>query len=395
MRKISAATSDSRDSSTNKLFLRNFGAICSRIDPIYPFILLAWFGDELKSGRRYDLKREGLFTIGETHGNGMAIKKGIILPVALCTDELIKEQIYSLVEWLKLHSATTNVRQIRRQVRHKADSAGMSWLGIEKESDINGFVGLEPCRELFGALHTYFPMIAEISDRAEQDLVITKTKPLPWENRGELMEWMSAVGEKEFWNDVKVHPFLVFQSAENWLPKWAAPWKSPSVETWNSKTAELLACNSHAPISDFTAKFIIEEYGWAILRIAIDNLEYEARLTCVFPPFWDILTWIKLVDRGELPASVSIDEEGAEKVLSAEPLSQDDIVLFRIGYKYETGYQAEALVSRRTIVNVFRTAFTELLSTGFDPNEWYNHNDDDKDKKRLKIADDEWLGRTL
>ena len=101
-----------------------------------------------------------------------------------------------------------------------------------------------------------------------------------------------------------------------------------------------------------------------------------------------------MVDRGELPASVSIDEEGAVKVLSAEPLSEDDIVLFRIGYKYETGYQEEALVSRRTIVNVFRTAFTELLSTGFDPDKWYNH-DDNTDEKHLKIADDVWFRRTL
>ena len=248
MREISAATSDSCDSSTNRLFLRNTGAISSRIDTIYPFFLLAWLGDDLKAGWRYDLKREGLFTIGETQGNGMAMKKGIILPVALCTDELIQKHIYSLVEWLKVHSATKDVRQIRRQVRHKADSAGMSWLGIEKESDINGFVGLEPCRELFSALHTYFPMIAEISDRTEQDLVVTKTKPLPWKTCGEIMEWMLVVGEKEFWNDVKVHPFLVFQGAENCQPKWAAPWKSPSVETWNSKTAELLACNSHAPV---------------------------------------------------------------------------------------------------------------------------------------------------
>lgn len=284
-------------------------------------------------------------------------------------------------------------RGLPSQIHQKLDSEGMQWLRIEPKSEISGFVGLEPNRELFDVLHKNFPMVAEFIDQPNHDVCINKTKPMPWKTRGDLMEWMASIVEANIWGDVKVHPFLVFANAANWKPNFTAGWKSPAIESWTSLSSGLLVPNPNARISALTAKFTIEEYGWATLHLQIDDTKHEIQLSNVFPPFWDILSWIKMVERGQLPVSVTIDEEGTEKVLSVEPLYNSEQLLFRLAEKYEVRYLAEALISRPVLVQAFYEAFCDLLNTGFNPDEWSDTDYDSDNKKYLNMADDEWFHR--
>ncbi|CQR73901.1 hypothetical protein SOV_34020 [Sporomusa ovata DSM 2662] len=377
-----------------QLFLRNSGAIASgRIDSLYPFFFLAWLGSGFNSQKRYDPDREGLFTIGNSYGSGVAIKNGIILPIELCTDKAVKEKLILLISFLNQNKETKDIQSLREQIHQKLDIEGMQWLRLETGSDISGFVGLEPTRDLFAALQKNFPMVTEIIDQPGYDVQINHAKSMPWFSRGDLMEWMASMVEMNIWRDVKVHPFLVFANADNWKPNFTAEWKSPAIEIWTSRSADLLAPNPSAHISTLTAKFTVEEYGWANLNLYIDNTKYDIRLSSVFPPFWDILTWIKMVERGQLPVSVTIDEEGTEKVLSAERLYNSELLLFRLAEKYEVGYLAETLISRSVLVKAFYQAFCDLLDTGFNPDEWSDTNGDFGNKIYLNMADDEWFHR--
>jgi len=374
-------------------FIRNTGSIVNgRIDSLYPFIFLAWIGTRESLGlARNNPDREGLFSMGQSIGSGSVMKHGIILPVELCSDKSLKEKMKSLTALLRQHKGTKEIQHIRAQIHQNLDLEELQWLRIEERSDIRGFVELEPTRELFKVLQKDFRMVAEMIDQPERDVIMTRTKPMPWFSRGDLMEWRASIVESPSWSSVIVYPFLVFADAVNWKPNINAVWKSSAIETWASRSAELLTANSNVRATELKAKFIIGEAGWATLRLCIDKTEYEIQISYVYPPFWDILSWVKMVDRGEMPVAVTIDEEGTEKVLSAEPLYNSDLLLFRLTEKYETGFIAEDLISKTVLVEVFRKAFRELLATGFDPEKWGGPGGGADEKNYLSMADDEWF----
>lgn len=376
------------------LFHRNTGSIRSNFDPLYPFFFLAWHGvRESTSNRRHDPLREGLFVIAQTLCSGLAFSEGIILPVKLCTNPDMKNRVVELVDDMNRHNNTHSVQTVRRKLHQKLSATGLNWLRIASESELSGFVGLEPTRELFVNLQKYFPMVSEILDQSGQDIRIYKAKEMPWYSRGDLMEWIATLPERQGWSDVKVYPFLVFGAAEGWQSKLYADWNSPAIEIWPSRTSELLTPRKGAYAACLSVEFVIKEYGWAILKLQIDETVHEIQLSSVFPPFWDILTWIKMIDRGEMPVSVTIDEEGSEKVLSVEKLHNSDLLLFKLAKKYEAGFLVDALVSRKDIVEKMSNAFRALLDTGFDPDEWSSYSEESGEVPSRKMADDEWLHR--
>lgn len=378
------------------LFHRNTGSIRGVFDPLYPFIFLAWHGvRESTANRRHDPFREGLFGIAKKLSDGLTFSEGIILPVMLCRDDDIKNRVVELIDDMSRLKNTHSVQTVRRKLHQKLNAAGLSWLRIEPGSELSGFVGLVPTRELFFNLQKHFPMVSEILDQPGQNIRILKTKEMPWFSRGDLMEWIATLPERQGWSDVKVYPFLVFGSAEGWQSKLKRDWKSPAIEICSSRTSELLTPLPGSRAACLSVEFILKEYGWAVLKLQIDESLHEIQLSSVFPPFWDLLTWTKMIDRGEMPVSVTIDEEGTEKVLSVEKLHNSDLLLFKLAEKYETGYLVDALVSRKDIVDKMSNAFRVLLDTGFDPDEWSSYSEESGEVPSRKMTDDEWFRRNL
>ncbi len=154
---------------------------------------------------------------------------------------------------------------------------------------------------------------------------------------------------------------------------------SPAVhhypEGWESNTWE----------GRVTVAFSHPRYGWIDMVILCDagtNL-CRVRLSDVFDPFPDMLDWLCNIARGNLPALLTIDEEGQLKHLLARALPEfketgHDVELRIIGDGYDELKQCPTLesffltrINRRQFLREYHRCLKSWLENVYDDSQWH------------------------
>ena len=146
-----------------------------------------------------------------------------------------------------------------------------------------------------------------------------------------------------------------------------------------------------------SAQFEMEEYGWAFLRVVLGEKRVEISLSDVYPPFGELLSWLKMLDRCDLPARFYIDEEGDEKALAVFSTNTMSRVLFRIVDRYSDEVFIEGIVNREQLIDTFRQGFLKFFKDEFDPSHWRDYDAEEEDSSNLKeiMLADPWLNRSM
>lgn len=135
----------------------------------------------------------------------------------------------------------------------------------------------------------------------------------------------------------------------------------------------------------------METSGWANMELSLDVSERVISLSNVYPPFEPLIEWLKLVDQGNLPIQLEIDEEGLETCLIAYPTDSSERLYFTVSDKYDvTKVSIQAIINRWELVRIFRDELRRFFAEDFDAEEW--ESDDGEDYPLLlRIKSDNWM----
>jgi hypothetical protein len=94
--------------------------------------------------------------------------------------------------------------------------------------------------------------------------------------------------------------------------------------------------------------------GWEVLAISAGTNEVKVYISDVYPPFRDMLDWVQMVSRGDIPAEFNIDEEGSDKRLCVLGTADPDRIWFQVlDPNDDMKACVEGVVSRRQLIEAF------------------------------------------
>ncbi len=117
-------------------------------------------------------------------------------------------------------------------------------------------------------------------------------------------------------------------------------------------------------------------YGWVLMAVLADAYNQSVIVHCsdVFPPFYEMVDWLRNIQSDHLPAKWEIDEEGHCKVFQVERWELDpSLVEFRVEDEFsdESDDAGKILlrtrVHRRQLIREFASRFARWLREGYDP----------------------------
>jgi len=135
-----------------------------------------------------------------------------------------------------------------------------------------------------------------------------------------------------------------------------------------------------------SVQFGYASYGWVMLSLMTNaslNSSLVIHLSDVYPPFEDMIDWLKAIANNKTPVSFKIDEEGCYKELIVRPYSgrysEDVDIEFRIigdtwdAEKKEVQEECVFLcrAKRSQLLDEFVRRLEQWLKEDYDPNEWH------------------------
>jgi len=357
----------------------NYGQILGQLDEMIPFLSIAEYGASLRDmwrGRMTEATA-GMFVIGTSFMS----RVGLILPLSLCRDEKART---ALLEISTLIDGTrkTTMSDRRRMVQARLDEAFGSDLRIADKESLDGFFALTPSTGLFQRLSESFDYVTEILDNAAGMARVTGTSRFRWRSYGELMEWHHGLRNSDrFCLWLPLMPFFVCGNTDVLYhsychERWARDGLSRPVE----EPSKWFMLRPGLPDAKLDIRLEMEEYGWAILHLTLDNVSIKIYLSQEHDPFLELASWGREIDEGDLPIEMEIDEEGSVAVLTVLRTENPERVLLRIKLKYKNEILLEGITARATLAATLKAELIRFFTTEFDPQHWdsrYNHDQDD------------------
>ena len=361
------------------------GRFAGDLGAIGPFILLGRFGDDLLRQPRPE--RAGQFTIsvrGLFSSEAQSFS-GLIFPLALCTNATAQREAARILSAMPAPGPNAPTEADCERIR-QAFAHVDTRLRPHGTLHTPGVLELKVDTYFSNYLACGFRYIRQAYDQPGQPVSIRETWPYIWWRLEEFMLW--ANGDAQAW--VVPRAFLVRDGVGE-LGRWS--WfREPYTRLFRPRLrlARWLAPRADAPRSTLTVTVNSGEHGWGELHIADERQSAVVVLSNVSEPVADLLAWARLVDAGDLPLTVEVDEEGSAGVLTAQPVGTDDLVLFTVEDDSTGVVRFEALVARTHLARSVRDAFLRSLTDpaqkqGWD--EWVDlYNSDPR-----TLVDDSWF----
>ncbi|CAB1068495.1 hypothetical protein D1AOALGA4SA_382 [Olavius algarvensis Delta 1 endosymbiont] len=105
--------------------------------------------------------------------------------------------------------------------------------------------------------------------------------------------------------------------------------------------------------------------GWIVLKFTFPQKAIAIHLSSVFDPIPDLFKWIEKIGFSDLPAEITIDEEGHGKILVAQALSKDatDSFLLKIFNRPENDQLLiKSELSKFDFIMAFLNSFQSMLN---------------------------------
>jgi hypothetical protein len=113
-----------------------------------------------------------------------------------------------------------------------------------------------------------------------------------------------------------------------------------------------------------------EQSGWITCRLSIDGAVHAIHTSAIFPPFGDLLRFVRAVAWQHLPAHFEIDEEGTQARFQAFPLADYQHLVHLLIHHTEFEEDAElsevlwldTALPRSTVVETFLPPVLDFAS---------------------------------
>lgn len=377
------------------IFFRNTGQISGSLSELEPFLLLAEVGASHADLRgRISERSKGRFVIGQAAGEGAVLKLGLLLPVARCRNVPMRTALLDLKRCLVTEYQYHRAKLVRDQAQRALNKVFGEDLRIHPRASLDGFVEFERTKGLFRVLSEHFDYIEALRDDPKGTAEPLVCRPFSWPSYGQFLEWFhDGIDTSSTWCWPHSAPYLVF---DNTRLVGSLELDRDRIEKPSLDLARYFQIAPYIVTQKVSLRFEMGEYGWAYFHANLGESSVKIWLSDVFPPFGELLAWLKMLDRREVPALIHIDEEGVEKTLAV--FGTDDIsrVLFRIVERYTDEIFIEGIVHLDQLIDAFRKALFKFFKDEFDPEHWrdYGEERDSSNLKAIMLADP-WLTRQI
>lgn len=379
---------------TNSLkdfFFRNTGEIKGSLSHLQPFFLLAQSGSSGRVRRRRVREQsKGRFAIGLTSGDGCAFKFGVILPVSACRDESARKTLLSLRECLVSGNRYFTAKSMRAKAQAILDERFRGALKIDPNASLCGEISFERNRSLFRFFSKQFEYVEALHDNPNGLAKPLILEPFRWPSYGEFMEWFNEGIEDEKWYWAHCDPYLVFDKTCLFS---AIDEGTPEVERCSLDPSRFFTVAEEIMNERVSVRFEMSDSGWAYLHLGMGGETKRISLSDVFPPFYALVAWLKMLDRDDIPARFHIDEEGEEKTLAVYSTNDAARVLLRVTDRYTDEMFLEGIVAREQLLEEFKQALRDFFQDDFDPEQWREDEPEELGFPSLhdRMINDGWL----
>lgn len=377
------------------IFFRNTGQIRGSLSELEPFLLLAEVGASHADLRgRISERRKGRFVIGQAAGEGTIPKLGLLLPVARCRNAAMRTALLDLKRYLVTEYQYHRAKLVRDQAQRALNKVFGDDFRIHPRASLDGFVEFERTKGLFRVLSEHFDYIEALRDDPRGTAVPLVCRPFSWPSYGQLMEWFhDGIDTSATWCWPHCVPYLVF---DNTRLVGSLELDRVRIEKPSLDLARYFQIAPHIVTRTASLRFEMGEYGWACLHANLGKDLVKICLSDVFPPFGELLAWLKMLDRREVPALFHIDEEGVEKTLAVFGTDDTSRVLFRIVDRYTDEIYIEGIVHLEQLIDAFREGLLKFFKDEFDPEHWRDYGEEgDSSSLKQIILGDPWLIRHI
>ena len=263
--------------------------------------------------------------------------------------------------------------RIRKKAQDLLDKTLSGAVVISSRTGLDGFVRLERTAGLFPLLTRHFVYVDAFRDAPEGPARPASYRPFTWGSYGQFLEWFNERTPQLRWGWEHCDPYLVFGKACVLSDR---PQESGIISTPALRLDRYFSIAPHVKDEKVAISFEMGEYGWPSLRMTPGDRFVGIDLSGVFSPFRTMIEWLKMVDRGDIPAVFEIDEEGTIKILSAFNTNDSERILLLVTDQYEDQQLfLDGIVGRQDFVGSFKIALRRFLEEKFDPEHWRDDDD--------------------
>jgi len=375
------------------IFYRNTGEIKGSLSKLEPFLLLARAGVSYVARRRRITERgKGRFIISQAVDKGAAPIQGLILPVSHCRNAAIKAALMNLRDYLVSAYQYHRAKQVRDQAQASLSEVFGEDLRIHPRASLDGFVELENTKGLFRVLSDNFDYVESVRDDPNGIVEPLIFQRFSWPSYGQFLQWYYDIMEQPPWWGWD--HFMIYLVFDKTALLGNVEFGRDQVVKPSLDLSRYFVIAPEVITQTVSAQFEMDAYGWAFLCVVLGEKRVEILLSDVYPPFDELLSWLKMLDRCDLPARFCIDEEGDEKALAVFSTNNMSRVLFRIVDRYSDEVFIEGIVEREQLIDTFRQGLLTFFKDEFDPSHWRDDGDeeDSSNLKEMMLADP-WLNR--
>ena len=360
-------------------FYRDSGCIRGDFASLLPCLFFGQVGLRQRDVREYPHGHSplaGHFILGKKVGNGMSPLHGVFMPLASCRDGACRAALTEAADLLRESSwrkeddgsqqFDSQREETRRAIRQILQDHDCREFGVEPGRSLHQLLWPRPATAFFKRFAS-FEYITAIRDRPGHLVELLETKPFAWKSYGEFMEWIhDPLHANDWWTP------CVCELLADHIGVWSCV-RTYSTEVKRSRfdISQYLCIRPDIAPSPLRVRCIMEQHGWAELRLTLGEKVLSIRLSNAFDPFPSLLSWLKLLARGEVPARVEIDEEGEVKALSVLYAGHPRQVLFVVQDALEDDVAVlGGIVDHAELVEAFRQELHRFFRDEYDAEHW-------------------------
>lgn len=370
-------------------YRRNCGMIKGDLTEMLPFIYIFQNGN---CGRRFKLPMSnevtGIFGVNAHIGSGIFYRKGLILPLATCRVEKIKQAFLKLKECVAEGPVTPEAKKRRDKAQRILRNTFMGQVRLASGASLDGCIEFQNNSELFQILFEHFEYIEEVLDNTNGQVKPVKYRPFESRTYGEFLEkFHRNLGDAK-WGYSHCKIALLYEATGD-IDRFI--FSSDGLTMLETNLHKNFAVKRSVRNQPVTVRLEQEKrWDWIYLHLNIGKESVTIVLSNSFPPVKTLIAWLKSIARGDMPVRFDIEEEGTEKRLSAYSTDNPERILIHIGNTYDGDEVINNIVSRIEFVESFRVAIRDFFRSEFDPEPWSNHGEDDIQEI---INGDPWISR--
>ncbi len=367
------------------------------MEDMLPCLFIGKFGVGRERNSQMNKMFTGIYVLGAPSGDGACPCSGIIVPLSRIRNET-------------LHNALLKVCELLCNPPYKKDGSKR----IDKAQDIldstlgDGLIISKQCypptnmiefdrtksKSLYKLLAGQADYVTKVKEKAGGVAVATEFQPFIWENYFVFTEWFNeSLGDMQ-WGIAFPTPMLIFTNASG-LEDFSDSEARSRLATPGLALNSFFSVQPDVIEQQIKVEINMETYGWANMVITCGISEKTIALSNVYPPFEQLVGWVKLVAIGSLPIQIEIDEEGINTCLTAYPTDSAENLFFVVHEKYdEANVSIQCIVNTDELVAVFRNELRRFFQEDFDAEHW-DSEDDEESPLLLRMESDKWLNSDL